>query len=147
MLNETKNWFGLALSSSTAVYCMRELPRRVSVPLINPAVACVESAVPTSQLLAQRQCKGSKDVLNLSCEVQLEQQFLLWNDHSHDSIPLCKAISKVKQLVLAVQSADLKTSTYFVQSIMNILKRASEGCNFAHQSYFIKALSQVHRAR
>ena len=50
MLSETKNWFGLALSSPTAdVYCTRELSRRVNVPLINPAVPCTESAVPTSK--------------------------------------------------------------------------------------------------
>lgn len=61
MTSETKkNWLELALSSCAAdVYCTRELSR-VNVPVINPAVPCVESATQASKQLAQKPRKGSK---------------------------------------------------------------------------------------
>lgn len=55
--------------------------------------------------------RDRRDVLKLRGKVQLDKEFLLCNDHSHDLIPLCKIVSKVKQPILAVQSASLKTST------------------------------------
>ena len=55
-----------------------------------------------------------RDVLKLRGEVQLEKQFLLCSEHSQDLIPLSKKVNKVKQLLLAVQPAALKTSRYSV---------------------------------